>query len=306
MRTQKAAGTKDMSVTAKKRESSLNFIFTKETFRLDKTNAMVFSGHQPWIEKFETNRYKALFHLGFEERPKEAGTSFAYLHLLAENYLKALTSHAELELVRDGINVQPDEDMEEILLAAVPYGIGSEYITKGWLTGMYQKLTQVFAYEISNYEGTVAMFLAEKSQNLTVPERIFFHLVEKKEEGEQPFAFLATYATRDETGSIRHMPLKYALTEYKNQREKLLELLSCLNRAAEKCAIIAGFVESGEMFHPLHLTPEEAYEFLKSIPVIEEAGILCRIPNWWKKHYASPSLSVSLGERNQPCLDLTR
>lgn len=32
--------------------------------------------------------------------------------------------------------------------------------------------------------------------------------------------FLATYATLDKTGKVRHMPLQYALTEYETQREK--------------------------------------------------------------------------------------
>ena len=144
------------------------------------------------------------------------------------------------------------------------------------------------------------MYLTEKNQDLRVPERIFFHLVENKED-ELPFAFLATYATRDEEGKVKHMPLKYALTEYKGRREKLLELLSCLNRAAEVSDLIAGFMESGELFHPLRLTAEEAYRFLKQIEEIEKAGILCRIPNWWKRHAAAISLTVNLGEK-QPSM----
>ena len=47
------------------------------------------------------------------------------------------------------------------------------------------------------------------------------------------FAFLATYSTRDARGKVRHMPLSYALTEYREDRKKLLDLLSCLNRASE-------------------------------------------------------------------------
>ena len=81
-----------------------------------------------------------------------------------------------------------------------------------------------------------------------VPERIFFHLVESRDE-EFPFAFLATYATRGE-----------------NDRIKLLELLSCLNRAAEAVPLIGEFMSTGELFHPLRLTAEEAYELLSPRP----------------------------------------
>ncbi|MDE7245838.1 MAG: DEAD/DEAH box helicase [Oscillospiraceae bacterium] len=55
------------------------------------------------------------------------------------------------------------------------------------------------------------------------------------------------------------------------------------------------------MFHPLQLTAEEAYDFLTHAGAIEQAGILCRIPNWWKKRTAAVSLSVRLGEK-QPSM----
>ena len=35
---------------------------------------------------------------------------------------------------------------------------------------------------------------------------------------------------------------------------------------------------------------------LKEIPVIEEAGILCRIPNWWKKRAMMVTMNMSLGQ----------
>lgn len=126
-------------------------------------------------------------------------------------------------------------------------------------------------------------------------------MVESKED-RFPFAFLATYATTGEDGKVKHVPLKYALTEYGNEREKLLELLSCLNRAAEVSELIAEFMERGEMFHPLRLTAEETYIFLKDIEKIEETGILCRIPNWWKKKSAMVSMSVNLGEEKPSML----
>ncbi len=87
-----------------------------------------------------------------------------------------------------------------------------------------------------------------------------------------PLAVLATYATEGKNGQISHVPRQYALTEYKNEREKLLELLACLNRAAE-----------------------ETVQLLKHTEEFEQAGILCRVPNWWHKRNAAVSLSISLG-----------
>ena len=173
--------------------------------------------------------------------------------------------------------------------------MGSEFITYDWVADLFAKLHDVFKEEIANYKGTVQMYLAEKNQNLRVAERIFFHLVESKEE-EFPFAFMATYATKDSEGAIRHMPLRYALEEYKHERNRLLSLLSCLNQAAKTSKLLASLIEHGELFHPLRFTADEAYELLLHTEEIEACGILCRIPNWWRKKYASVSLSMKMGE----------
>ena len=143
--------------------------------------------------------------------------------------------------MRENIDLTPDTDVLERLLNSVPLTLGAEYVTFDWLKEAFDHLKMVFAEEISACQGTVALYLAGKSQNLRAPERIFFHLVESKQE-DYPFAFLATYATKDENDKVRHMPLRYALTEYEADREKLLELLSCLNWASEVSPLIGEIV----------------------------------------------------------------
>lgn len=279
----------------------LQFIFTEKDFYPDIQETECTKENQKWLEGFEQNRYHALYQMGFGEREKDLTATGSYLYLLSNTYLKILTSLPELEIAREQAVPEPTAEDIDALLQAVPFAIGAEYITEKWIRNIFQKLTGIFVEEIASYDGTVELYLTEKNQHLHVPERIFFHLVENKEDG-FPFAFLATYATTGEGGKVRHVPLKYALTEYKNEREKLLALLSCLNRAAEVSELIAGFMERGEMFHPLRLTAEEAYSFLKDIELIEGIGILCRIPNWWKKKSAMVSMSVSLGEEKPSML----
>ncbi len=279
----------------------LQFIFTEKDFYPDVQAAECTKENQVWLENFQQDRYGTLYQLGFGEREKNLTATGGYLYLLSSTYLKMLTSLPELEIAREQAAPEPTKDQIENLLHAVPFAIGAEYITEKWICNIFKRLTEVFAEEVAAYEGTVELYLTEKSQHLHVPERIFFHLVESKEDG-FPFAFLATYATTGEDGKVKHVPLKYALTEYGNEREKLLALLSCLNRAAAVSELIAGFMERGEMFHPLRLTAEEAYAFLKDIEQIEETGILCRIPNWWKKKSALVSMSVSLGEKKPSML----
>lgn len=259
------------------------------------------NGQNELAREFQSDKYRALYMTGFKGIPRDADASLRFLVRVSEEYFRKLTSLPELELARENAAALPDEEICEKLLTEVPFAIGSEFITKSWIKAVFEKLHEVFAGEITAYEGTVAMYLAEQSQQLHVPERIFFHLVENKEDGDFPFAFLATYATKGEKGRITHMPLQYALTEYSGRREKLLALLACLNEASEHSEFVRTAVESGEMFHPLRLTAQEAYQFLKEIPQIEASGILCRIPDWWRKKQSSVSMKISIGD-NAPSL----
>ncbi len=273
----------------------MRFLFTAEGFSPD-TSGLISEEEREEAKKWTgEDGFRTLYQLGLKGRPGEMSPTEGFLYQVASAFLQRLTDLPELELSRENVKVTLTEEAAEELLWAVPFAIGAEYITKKWLQKVFRKLQAIFAEEISSYDGTVEMYLTEKNQKLRVPERVFFHLVENKDDC-FPFAFLATYATKGEDGKVRHVPLKYALTEYQNEREKLLTLLSCLNRAAEVSDLIGSFMESGELFHPLRLTAEEAYTFLKQIEEIENTGILCRIPNWWRKKATSVSMSVCLGD----------
>lgn len=279
----------------------MKFIFTPEGFCPD-ISALVSEEERKEAERWSVEGgCPALYRLGLKGRPEESSPSEEFLYQVSDTFFKQLTDLPELELARENARVMLTDEKAERLLWAVPFVIGAEYVTKKWLLGIFQRLQKIFSEEISHYDGTVEMYLTEKNQKLHVPERVFFHLVENDGDG-FPFAFLATYATKGEDGKVRHVPLKYALTEYGQERDKLLTLLSCLNRAAEVSELIGGFMTSGELFHPLKLTAEEAYTFLRQIEEIENTGILCRIPNWWRKKSASVSMNVNLGEEKPSML----
>lgn len=279
----------------------IEFIFTPESFQLDPSCVSTTGEDKKWEAVFKENKYQGLFQLGFEEKGKTHSLSMNFLQRLSEEFLKALTEQPELEIAREALQVKVSEEAYQQIKNSVHFGIGTENINRQWIEKIFTKLNEEYSRQIEKFSGSVGFFLTEKSQELRVPERIFFHLVENKE-GDYPFAFLATYATKDEEGRVRHMPLKYALTEFKEEGDKLLSLLSCLNKAGEASVLIGELVEKGELFHPLGLTSQEAYEFLKAIPEIKAAGIMCRIPNWWKKQGAKVSLTVRLGEKKASML----
>ncbi|MCD8205743.1 MAG: DEAD/DEAH box helicase [Clostridia bacterium] len=278
---------------------SLQFVFTDSGFLPDiKTEGETID--ENWAKRFASDRFAALYDMGLEEKPDAITQSANFLYQLSSVFWDNLTRKPELELAREKTELVLDEDTVRNILDSVPYVIGADYITEKWVRNVFKELKKRFSDEIKDFAGTVAALIAQKTPRLHVAERIYFHLVESKNDKEgYPFAFLATYATKTDKKKTKHMPLKYALTEFKTDTNRLLKLLSCLNRAADVSPLISSFVTSGEMFHPLRLTASEAYSFLKDVEAIEKTGILCRIPNWWRKKNMSPTISVKLGE-NKP------
>jgi len=247
-------------------------------------------------QQYLDNRYKMLFYFGFVDDAKSMSPSISFLHKLAAKFIERLSKNPDLEYTREQTIITPTDDDILDILHNVPFVVGLEFINVNWIKDIYRNLSGVFATEISTYPGSVAEFLQDHNSRINVVGRVFFHLVENKS-GEYPFAFLATYSTGDlQTKTAAHMPLKNALLEYRDQNEMLLKLLSTVSKAAQRSEFISELVESGELFSPLKFTSQEAYTFLKEIPLYEECGILCRIPDWWKKKTNSLRLSLKVGE----------
>ncbi|MBR5376400.1 MAG: DEAD/DEAH box helicase [Lachnospiraceae bacterium] len=242
--------------------------------------------------------------MGFNEKPAILDAAGSFLYRLSDAWQKYILRQPQLELAREKLEFAPEDELVESLVRSAPFVSGSEWIDRDWIVRIFDTLHEIYCGEIKRYKGSVALYLADKSQHLRVPERVFFHLVEKTDDDEYPFAFLATYSTKLKGGKIAHKPLHYAMTEFKGDRDRLLILLSCLNRAAEVSPLIDGFVRSGEMFHPLRLKSSEAYQFLKDVPAIEDNGIICRVPNWWKKNSSSVFMDVKIGQDKAPLMGL--
>lgn len=247
--------------------------------------------------RFLADPYKALLFLGFSDHATSMPDSVRFLGLIATAFVKTLSRSPDIEVLRESVVVELDEEESERIMRSAPYMNGAEYLSLEWIRGIWSQLNDMFAMEIRAYRGRVADFLAGQSPGIHIVGRVFFHLVENKGD-EYPFAFMATYSsglTAD--GKSKHLPLKTALVEYKDDNKKLLELLSTVHRAAVQSRFIAELVESGEVFHPIGLTEHEAYTFLKEVPLYEETGILCRIPNWWKNQSNALKVSIAVGNK---------
>lgn len=249
------------------------------------------------LQRYLSEPHDWLFRLGLEDPATALSPSLHFFQGLAARFIRKLRLTPELEELREAVRVELTEAEAAELLEGLPPLDGGEYLDGAALAALWAGLHASFARLLAGFTGTVADFLHAFRPDLHLAGRIYFHLVENKN-GEAPFAFLATYSTRlAETGQSKHLPLKYALQEYRDDPEKLLQLLVTVQQAAGKSALLAAMLESGELFHPLAWSAREAYSFLREIPLYEESGILCRIPNWWRSKGAGASLRISVGAR---------
>ncbi|KMP11315.1 helicase SNF2 [Candidatus Nitromaritima sp. SCGC AAA799-A02] len=240
-----------------------------------------------------------LLFLGFSDAQVSLSDSLEFWRNFTRLFAEKLRKTQNLETLRHRAKMLLEEEELVGFLEGAPLMTGSEYLDRELIESIWAHLNQGFSRSIKSCKGTVEEFIHTYSADVHLVGRVFFHLVENRNE-DGPFAFLATYSAElDQKGRTKHFPLKMALQQYGKNSAKLLELLTMVHMAAKEGPFLADLLESGELFHPLAWTEKEAFAFLQEVACYENSGILCRIPDWWKKGRSPLTVNVSIGD-SQP------
>jgi len=174
-------------------------------------------------------------------------------------------------------------------------------MTADALRALWTEIGRAIAASLSSAKTDLQSFLKGLNPAWNLVGRVHFNLAENRRDPESPFAFMATYTTQlSAHGKAQHQPLGQALREYAGaaNRNKLLSLLVPVQRAAEKCTWLKPMVDAGEIYHPLRWTPQEASRFLASVPELESAGVVVRMPASWRANRPPrPQLTGTIGTR---------
>jgi superfamily II DNA or RNA helicase len=232
---------------------------------------------------FATSTGHGLLELGAAYVDAALPPSLGYFRDLGRIFMGRLCGTPDLEASRAEVSLPaPREELAALARAAPPIA-GGEYIDAALLETLWRALEQALRDQIRVWKGPVEAWLAAKHPAWHTVGRVCFHLAENRRDAERPFAFLATYTTGLSVAArTRHLPLGQALTEFARDRAALLSLLQPVERAAKGSVLARELLDSRELFHPLAWTAQEAYRLLREIPVLEAAGVLVRIPDWWK------------------------
>ena len=253
------------------------------------------------VAAFSSSQAAGLFSLAATRPDTPPSPSFSFWRDFACRYLTELCRTPEFAVdCLDPIDPPIPAKIATTLLSAPPMQ-GGEYLNGDVLQELWANLDSWVKNEVSSFGGGLAGWLKKHAAIWHQVGRVCFHLAENKRDPELPFAFLATYAPQlSKVGRVQYQPLGTALQEYAGEKNKkaLINLLSPVHLASEKSGFVKDLVDSGEVFHPLAWTPGEAYRLLKAVPLLEESGLLVRLPDWWRKR-PRPRVSVTIGEKKQ-------
>ncbi|MEA2011701.1 MAG: DEAD/DEAH box helicase [Verrucomicrobiota bacterium] len=270
-----------------------------ESHRLTKIQKTI---NEKLISAGKISVYEALFQLGFLKSDLLLSPNLEFWRKFAEEFIQELRFSEALEKLRHKQSIKSYPGFFFELLLESPFFQGSEYLNLDSLKIVWDNLLTHFQSQIKKFKGTVEEFLKQYSSDVHLIDKVFFHLVESKTEA-KPFAFMATYSVGlAKNNKAQHRPLNFALKEFDDKQDKLIDLLATVAKAAEKSPFVKSILDSGEIFYPLNLTPNEGYKFLKELSVYEDAGIMCRIPNWWRSKRKGASLSVFFGDKKKKSL----
>ena len=230
--------------------------------------------------------------------------SIRFWQEIASHFLTALC-HLPIEVEYSPLEAPETERLAGWIIRAPPM-TGGEYLSIERMLALWEELNKWVTSASAEYSG-INQFLAQWAPKWQQVGRVCFHLAENKKDLERPFAFLATYSTGFGIGgNLKHLPLKNTLKQHSetNNHLALIKLLTPVHNASQKCSWLQDLVSSAEIYQPLAWSANKAYQFLCSIPQMEESGLSIRIPNWWKRR-PRPQISVTIGSSLQPRLGVS-
>lgn len=248
-----------------------------------------------------------LLQLGAGEVGQALPPAFVWWRDFAIRYVEAICLHGAggagetpSATLLSAIDPPAEAELATLVLTA-PMMPGAEYLTADILRGLWVDLATAFAASFTAAGTDLQAFLKTLNPAWNLIGRVHFNLAENRRDPEWPFAFLATYTTRlSAQAKAQHVPLGQALREYAGagNRDKLLSLLVPVQRAAERFGWLKAMVDGGEIFHPLRWSPAEAARLLNSVPDLESAGVLVRLPTHWRAgRPPRPQVTATIGAR---------
>ncbi|CAO5674108.1 MAG: RNA polymerase-associated protein RapA [Holosporales bacterium] len=264
-------------------------------FCIDTKNALELKIQQLFLK----NSVDALLHLSATKEDVSSYESLAYFVYVSTRFLES--KRDDIAQGNNELTCVPfiENDWHEYLMQSPPM-LGAEYLNIDVFQTLWHQLNTLLNDTLKKSSLSFSHYLTSINPHWQKIGRVCFHLAENKNNPQKPFAFMATYTAgfNQETVSLQHTPLGQALKDYagENNKAQLIQLLTPVQRASQSVEWVKDQLESRQIFVPQPWSTKQAFAFLKSVSLLEEAGLLIRIPNWWRvKNPPAAKVSVAIG-----------
>ncbi len=266
------------------------------------------SAHLPQelLDGFQQSMSAGLTVLVSSNCQSDLPVSLVYFRDVAQRYFQSLcrqSTGADAVWLSPQV---PDHDTLDDLAERAPPMLGLEYLSAESLRALWLGLDQYTQHQVAATKGGLAGYLLSLRPDWNLVGRVTFHLAENKKNPDKPFAFLATYTEgQGKTGALQHIPLAEALKQSiaAKDSKQLDLLLAPVSRAAQQSSLVKVLLESRALFSPQAWGIAKAFEFLSSVPKLEQAGVIVRVPNWWNASKPPrPQVTVRIGSKDQGML----
>ena len=192
------------------------------------------------------------------------------------------------------------------MLQAPPIMDGAEYLALETLSSVWTQLDHYVCDQVNKAHLSLKDFLKQKAPQWHQIGRVCLHLAENTQDPEYPFAFMATYVGElNAQNQATYHPLGHIIKRLAkdNKKTELMNILSPLDLATTTSELLKAVVANDDIYHPLAWTAQQAFTFFKEVSSYEEAGLMVRLPDWWRKR-AQLKVSVDIGHTAKNALDV--
>lgn len=184
---------------------------------------------------------------------------------------------------------------------SVPAIKGAEYVNDGLMLESGAVLWKSVKAAVAFHGGDCDSWLDSLGEHWGLVGKIVFHLAELPAGGERPFGFLATYAGRiSGEGKPQHVPLARLIHKCRKEGSDMSFLLSPLRKAAETSSWLREWLETQRLLRAESLSVDEAYSFIREVPLLRKAGLVTRMPAQWEnKPPARVVVQVDITPQNE-------
>ncbi|OED36580.1 hypothetical protein AB833_26655 [Chromatiales bacterium (ex Bugula neritina AB1)] len=235
----------------------------------------------------------ALFSLAIQPTGTQLPGAYEFWRSFGSRWLRErclLDAHvADDQSIRD-----LSENQARSIIDSSPLMDGGEYLSAELLQAKWRSLDDWLLQELQSTDSSFADFMQARAPDWKVGGTLYFHLAENRTNVELPFAFIATWQPQ-QTGNNKHIPLSKALEHYSSTQQKglLRDLLEPVQLAAQSSDLIAQLIESRAIYRAQAWNPHQAWQFLKEVPLLQNCGVIVRLPDWWAKR-SRPRVSATL------------